>query len=122
LLDYLIGWPTAYLDEMAWFVFDELGVIAGLSTTHNILVRARWSRKTSRNCALERSEPLRALGKDGRLYGTQASSSSLTSQRRTRGVVRSSQVLDQEKRDVNGGLWGFWRLLDLCGESGRRER
>ena len=60
MLEYLTDRPTAYLDEIAWFIFDETDIIVHPRTIWNILHRARWSRKVARRIAYERNATLRA--------------------------------------------------------------
>ena len=45
LLAYLELRPTAYLDEMAWFLLDEHGVVVSESVICRTLKAAKWSRK-----------------------------------------------------------------------------
>ena len=45
LLGYLEQRPTAYLDEMAWFIFDEYDVEVTPRTISNCLHRMGWTRK-----------------------------------------------------------------------------
>src|SRR5947208_16406233 len=58
LLEFLDDRPTAYIDEMAWFLYDEFDLIVSLATIHDTLSRLRWSRKTTHRKAQERSEDL----------------------------------------------------------------
>jgi len=59
LLEYLEDRPTAYLDEMQFFLFDEFEIECDLSTVYRALQRQRWSRKVVKARAAERSEILR---------------------------------------------------------------
>jgi transposase len=55
LFDYLSDRPTAYLDEMSWFLFDETGVVIGARAIWNCLSRGGYSRKIGRHIAKERN-------------------------------------------------------------------
>ena len=59
LLLYLEDRPTAYLDEMAWFLFDEYDIICSEMTVWRNLHRLGWSRKKGTKVAKERNERLR---------------------------------------------------------------
>jgi transposase len=59
LLDFLEDNPTAYLDEMRQFLYDEYELEASIATINRTLKRAKWSRKAVQARAAERSEPLR---------------------------------------------------------------
>jgi transposase len=59
LLDFLEDDPTANLDEMQQFLYDEYELETSIATISRTLQRAKWSRKSARACAAERSEPLR---------------------------------------------------------------
>lgn len=63
LLAFLTDRPTAFLDEMAWFLYDEFSIVVGLSTIWKTLSRIRWSRKVVQRKAIERAEDLRSLWK-----------------------------------------------------------
>ena len=52
---------TAFLDEMAWFLYDEFSLAINLLTIWKTLARLRWSRKIVQRKALKRAEDLRAL-------------------------------------------------------------
>jgi hypothetical protein len=59
-LEFLEDQPTAYLDEMQQFIYDEydeLEVLIGC--IRYLLDRVRWTRKATQDRALERSAPLR---------------------------------------------------------------
>jgi len=45
LLEFLKDQPTAYLDEMQTFLFDEFDALLSLISIYRALERARWSRK-----------------------------------------------------------------------------
>ena len=45
LLEWLEQRPLAYLDEMAYFLFDEYDVIVSEPTISKFLKRVGWSRK-----------------------------------------------------------------------------
>lgn len=51
LLIYLDQRPMAYLDEMAWFLYDEFDVTVDESTIWRCLHRLGWSRKNMRKIA-----------------------------------------------------------------------
>ena len=59
LLDFLEDDPTAYLDEMQQFLYDEYELETSIATISRTLKRAKWSRKAVQARAAERSEPLR---------------------------------------------------------------
>jgi transposase len=59
LLDFLEDDPTAYLDEMQQFLYDEYELETSIATISRILKDAKWSRKSVQARAAERSEPLR---------------------------------------------------------------
>jgi len=59
LLDFLEDDPTAYLDEMQQFLYDEYELETTIATISRTLKRAKWSRKSVQARAAERSEPLR---------------------------------------------------------------
>jgi transposase len=61
LLNFLLDQPTAYLDEMATFLFDEFEIEPSLATISRILSEAKWSRKAVQSRAAERNEPLRTV-------------------------------------------------------------
>jgi hypothetical protein len=44
--------PSAYLDEMAWFIWDEYEVIATESTISRELKKMNWSRKAVKHLFL----------------------------------------------------------------------
>jgi Winged helix-turn helix len=45
LIGHLLEKPDLYLDEMAWFLWDEFSVTVSPSTISRALHRARWSKK-----------------------------------------------------------------------------
>jgi hypothetical protein len=47
LLLHLYEKPELYL-EMAWFIWDEFGVVISMSTISRALAKARWSKKQVR--------------------------------------------------------------------------
>ena len=59
LLCYLDQRPTAYLDEMACFFFDEFGLEVDITTIWRRLKKVGWSRKKTRKIAQQRNEVLR---------------------------------------------------------------
>jgi transposase len=48
LLLHLYEKPELYLEEMAWFIWDEFGVVISTSTISRALAKARWSKKQVR--------------------------------------------------------------------------
>lgn len=71
MLEYVLDRPTAYLDEIAWFIFDETGISVHPKTIWNVLSRANFSRKASRHVAKERNEQLRTLWRAKSAYWKQ---------------------------------------------------
>ena len=59
LLEFLEDDPTAYLDEMQQFLYDEYELEVSAATISRTLKEAKWSRKAVQARAAERSEPLR---------------------------------------------------------------
>ena len=59
LLDFVAGRPSAYLDEMAWYLFDEFSIVCDEATIWRNLHRLWWSRKKSYKIARERDQRLR---------------------------------------------------------------
>ena len=59
LLEFLEDDPTAYLDEMQQFLYDEYELEVSAATISHTLKQAKWSRKAVQARAAERSEPLR---------------------------------------------------------------
>ena len=59
LLDYLEERPTAYLDEMRFFVFDAFDILVDESTIWRELTRLKFSRKQCRRIAAQRCQNLR---------------------------------------------------------------
>ena len=59
LLDFLKDQPTAYLDEMQTFLFNEFDIQVSTATVCRTLERASWSRKAVTARAAQRSAPLR---------------------------------------------------------------
>lgn len=60
ILTYLDDKPTAYLDELAWYVYDAYDVNIDASTVWRILQRHGWTRKACERIAAQRSPELRA--------------------------------------------------------------
>jgi transposase len=60
LLGFLAERPSAYLDEMAYFLMDEFDLVVSLPTIHRALKRSRWSRKVQRKIAAQRNAQLRS--------------------------------------------------------------
>jgi hypothetical protein len=58
LLDFLEDDPTAYLNEMQQFLYNEYELKTSIATISRILKHAKWSRKAVQARAAERSEPL----------------------------------------------------------------
>lgn len=62
-MDELTSWlkshPSAYLDEMAFFLWDEFELAVNTSTICRALKRVKWSRKKIRKIARQRSQDLR---------------------------------------------------------------
>ena len=52
LLDFLEDDPTAYLDEMQQFLYDEYELETSIATISRTLKRAKWSRKLYRHVLL----------------------------------------------------------------------
>jgi transposase len=59
LFEFIEDRPTAYLDEMQDFLYDEFDLEVSIQTIHRILQKAHWSRKAVSARAAERSAPLR---------------------------------------------------------------
>ena len=59
LVEYLGQRPMAYLDEMAYFLLDEYGLVVDEATVWRSLRRLGWSRKIQRKVARERNQTLR---------------------------------------------------------------
>jgi transposase len=59
--EYLKGRPSAYLEEMKDFLYDEFDIDAGLTTVWRELERMNYSRKIATKRAKEQSEPLRRV-------------------------------------------------------------
>ena len=59
LLDYLNERPTAYLDEMRFFLYDAFDLLVDESTISRELRRLDFSRKKCRQVAAQRSQDLR---------------------------------------------------------------
>lgn len=45
LICYLCEKPDVYLDEMAWFIWDEFQIVVSTSTISRTLRRVGWSKK-----------------------------------------------------------------------------
>ena len=56
---YLQQRPTAYLDELVFFLWDEFELDVSESTVYRALKRSRWSRKVQRKMAAQRNIALR---------------------------------------------------------------
>ena len=59
LLVYLEQRPTAYLDEMCWFLFDEFDISVSESTVCRALQRLSWTRKKAKRIAAQQCQTLR---------------------------------------------------------------
>lgn len=59
LLSYLEQQPTAYLDEMCWFLFDEFDISVSKSTVCRALQRLSWTRKKAKRIAAQQNQALR---------------------------------------------------------------
>jgi hypothetical protein len=58
-LEFLEDQPTAYLDEMQQFIYDEFDELeVSIGCIRHILDRERWTRKATQDRALEQSVPL----------------------------------------------------------------
>lgn len=62
------GRPTAYLDEVASWCFDEFNIALSSSSIWRALKRAKWSRKRASKVALEQSQELRNWYKSRSCY------------------------------------------------------
>ena len=60
LLGFLAERPSAYLDEMAYFLVDEYGLTVSPITVYRALKRSKWSRKVQRKIAAQRNAQLRS--------------------------------------------------------------
>jgi transposase len=60
LLHYLEQRPSAYLDEMVYFLWDEYELQVDEATVFRALRRLRWSRKQNRKIAAQRNVQLRS--------------------------------------------------------------
>jgi transposase len=61
MLEYLIAKPTAYLDEVAWQIFEFSGKVVSLNTVSRALHRRGWSRKVAKKEAAQRSYVAKSL-------------------------------------------------------------
>lgn len=59
LLGYLEQQPTAYLDKMCWFLFDEFDIAVDKSTICQALQCLSWSRKKAKQIAAQQCQALR---------------------------------------------------------------
>lgn len=59
LLEYLEERPTAYLDEMRFFIFNAFDILVDESTISRELRRLDFSRKRCRRIAAQRCQDLR---------------------------------------------------------------
>jgi transposase len=60
LLAYLDERPDAYLDEMAYYIFDRHSIDVSIPTVSRLLKEGRWSRKKAKKVAAQRNADLRA--------------------------------------------------------------
>ncbi len=58
LLEYLEQRPTAFQDEMSWFLWDQFQLVVAESTISRALKRLGWNRKKAVRIARQRSQPL----------------------------------------------------------------
>lgn len=56
---YLMERPSAYLDEMVYFLLDEFNLSVSPATVQRTLKRSKWSRKIQRKIAAQRYVVLR---------------------------------------------------------------
>ena len=63
LLTYLEDRPTAYLNKIAQFLWDDCNIIVLISLIQRALKHNRWSRKVVQRRAQERSKDLRTAQK-----------------------------------------------------------
>lgn len=68
LFKYLDLRPTAYLDEMMWYLYDQFGIILNEKTLWGTLSRECWSRKVCKKVSQQRNEQLRAQWQAKRLF------------------------------------------------------
>ena len=68
VLDFLTAEPTSLFEEVAWFLFDDYGVIVPDYTLSKLLKRRKWSQKVARKVATQRNAALRAEWQARRLY------------------------------------------------------
>ena len=59
LLQYLDQRPTAYQDEMVWFLYDEFELVVDRSTISRFLTARRWSKKIAKRVAAQQNDALR---------------------------------------------------------------
>ena len=59
LLQFLECRPSAYLDEMIYFLYDEYDLVVSAPTVWRALKRIGWSRKQQRKLAAQRNQRLR---------------------------------------------------------------
>jgi transposase len=59
LLLYLMWFPIASQDEMAWFLWEEYGISVNRSTVSRELKRVRWSKKKAARISHHRSQQIR---------------------------------------------------------------
>jgi len=59
LIGYLHQRPTAYQDEMIWFLFDEFSIVIDQSNISRLLATRKWIKKLAKRTAAQRSETLR---------------------------------------------------------------
>jgi hypothetical protein len=57
---YLDERPTAYLDDIAYFLFDRHDVEISIQTLSRVLAELRYSHKVARKIAAQRNAELRA--------------------------------------------------------------
>jgi hypothetical protein len=69
---YLDERPTAYLDDMAYFLFDRHDVEISIQTLSRVLAELRYSHKVARKIAAQRNSELRAHWRAKSLYWQQS--------------------------------------------------
>jgi hypothetical protein len=57
---YLDERPTAYLDDMAYYLFDRHNVEISIQTLSRVLAELRYSYKVAKKIAAQRNTELRA--------------------------------------------------------------
>jgi transposase InsO family protein len=68
---YLYDRPTAYADEIAWYLFDCHHVEVSEATVYRLLREHKWTHKKAKKVATQRSDELRAHWQAKRLFWRQ---------------------------------------------------